>query len=68
MNLFMLSRHDQEQDAMRELAPQEIESVFGGDGTSGSIGDNDCGDQTTCETLTVTPNTDGGWSTDCDVG
>ena len=65
--MFMLKRHDDEHAGLKELAPQEIEAVFGGEETI--FGDGDCGDdQTVCETLTVTPDADGGRSTDCDVG
>lgn len=66
MTLFMLNRHDQEAETTRELAETEIDTVFGGDLTWGG---GDCDpDQTTCDTLTVTPQSDGGWSTDCDAG
>lgn len=65
MTLFMLSRHDRENQTLQALAPEEIDRVFGGM----PLGAGDCGGgQTNCDTLTVTPNSDGGWSTDCDAG
>ena len=74
MTLFMLDRHNKSTDEIRELAPAEMEAVFGGNGGYASIGDDpddpgDCPNQTTCETMLVTPNGDGGdISTDCDAG
>jgi len=67
----MLNHHDRSRQAIRELAPAELDTIFGGNGGFATIGDEpggDC-DQTTCETMLVTPNGDGGdISTDCDAG
>ncbi|MGX6649084.1 hypothetical protein ACWCOP_14200 [Maricaulaceae bacterium MS644] len=70
MTLFMLNHHDRSREAIRDLAPAELDAIFGGDGSFATIGDDPGGcDQTTCETMRVTPNGDGGdISTDCDAG
>ncbi|MGJ3231906.1 MAG: hypothetical protein ACFE0P_08915 [Oceanicaulis sp.] len=65
MTLFMLNHHDSSRAAIRDLAPAELDAIAGGHPgfTPGGC------DQTTCETMTVTPNGDGGdISTDCDAG
>lgn len=72
MTLFMLNHHDRSREAIRDLAPAELDAIFGGGGGFATIGDEPgpggC-DQTTCETMTVTPNGDGGdISIDCDAG
>lgn len=69
MQLFMLSFHDASQRALRELARDEIDHVFGGDSGGKYIGgEDDCPDSTTCETVIITPNADGDFTVDCDAG
>lgn len=68
MRLFMLKHHDQAKAETRELALNEIDTVFGADLNWTPPGEEpDCDGGTTCNTLIVTPNADGSFTVDCDA-
>lgn len=67
MKSFLQRKHEQTQQALREIDPVEFARITGGNGQLvDQLGDDSCKNGTTTPTSTITPNGDGSCCTpDC---